>query len=223
MLGIPLIWRVRPGGQHIFFIANDMALLAFPSVAVQHSLPCAGRVKSDIELLASLAKRRGQRMAVSVTSLTPASRTPWPMLTEPMVLVALGAAVLAFVLPLISSAMFHPKLATALWILADQRLKVRALAAAEATTVGNPFRCCFELLSAGLAMANNNKSSAAGTLRTMWRTVLLGAAARQKRCFAMLAGVGVLTLTFLRTVAARKPLPFAHSQAGVASFWRSPS
>jgi hypothetical protein len=70
-----------------------------------------------------------------------------------MVAVALWAAVFAFVFPTVFRAVFHAELLAACWVLADQRLVVRALAAAKTMALSQTARLSFKLPAALLVGA----------------------------------------------------------------------
>ena len=192
--------------HHVFFIAQDAALLAHPAVTLKHRLTSASWVKCDAEDLATLAKRRGKRAFRSSLPRGEASFFAWPVLAPAMVSVALGTAVFPLVFPAVFRAVFHAKLLAACRILANQWFVVRTLSATETMPLGQPARRCLKLSAAATIEANANNSCAACQSRALRGTKLLATAFTRKDCIAMFAfvkmpfgipGLVILPPTFL--------------------------
>ena len=191
MLCVFPVWRHSFLIQQVFFIAHHSALLASPAVTIKHGLPGACRIKGDAKHLAAFSQRRCQCRPGGGFAGAEASRKSRPMFPPPMIPITFGAAIFALVLPMIFCDVLHTKLSAALWILAHQRRRIRALFAAVPATVSHGFLDCHKRLAAEAVGTNQGNALAPPQVHACRRAECLGFSVCRKILSAMLAHMPV--------------------------------
>lgn len=198
VLRISPAWRLCRRMQLVFFIAQNAALLASPSVTLKHSLPRAGRVKRHAIDLASLAKRGGQRCVTCRAANRSGAFLSRSMVSPSVIPVALWAAIFTLVLPWVLRDVLHPETAFALGVLADERRwesRFCTLARAVGTSLSKPARRCLKRLIAVAIAAANQKPPALAHVHAVVGTKMLRFPARSKRFVARFALMAVNCLS----------------------------
>lgn len=171
--------------DHVFFIAQNPALLASPPIPLEHCLPGAGRIKRHAKHLASLAERGCQRRRRSCLPNTAASPLAWPMFAPSVVPVALWAAILALVFPRIVGAVLHSELTAALRVLAHKWWRVAALFTAVTPSLSDLIRHRLKRLRASRIRTHERDPLAAGQVHAVGRAKLLCMPGRKEQRAAL--------------------------------------
>jgi hypothetical protein len=95
------------------------------------------------------------------------------MIAPAVITVALRTAILALIFPAVFRAMLHAELPPACWVLADQRLAIRALAATEAMAIRYPARPCLKLFATPLVCTFDDQAFSAGQSSACYRAKLV--------------------------------------------------
>jgi hypothetical protein len=151
VLGVSPTRSLRRRINRVLFITQNAALLASPTVTLQHGTSRASRVKRHAKHLAPLSKRGDERL---IGRRSPSQRAPFPprpMISPAVVPVAIGAAILALVLPGVLCDVLHAEATATFRVLAYMRGREPRLCTCVGTVnlaLSELARRCLNLLTA---------------------------------------------------------------------------